>query len=88
MSKNKPQNVCDSKCKVIIYVLDYLEFKKSEDIEQAIEYLTKFAAIYNIPLKKVELKYDLKISLREFITSEDGYLITIPKLFNALYFCT
>ena len=71
------KDLCKTKDLII-----YNVFKKN--INESIELLTEFASIYHIILKKKRQNIDLKEALLLFIKNDEGYKITIPRLYNAL----
>ena len=84
MKKQTQAQAEQCKSLVIIHCLDFLEIKVKEDKIEAIKHLKEFAKFYNIPLKRKLIKPDLKKSLRKFILNHEGYIETIPNLYNSL----
>ena len=68
---------------IIIECLDLLETNNVIHKNKAVNLLQKMANHYTVVLNN-DKKTDLKLSLRKFILNEDGYNITLKRLYFAL----
>lgn len=76
----------DEKDKVAYYVFEFFYTKNDKYAVLAKEWLIKLAKKYHIYLKERKLvkKNNLINAYRCFLKNEEGYSVTIQKLYNAL----
>lgn len=71
-----------------IHVLDILDPRKADqqkrNQELAIERLSTIAKYYKVPMKKSNLAPPLNSALRKFIINKEGFIQTIPQLYNSI----
>jgi len=74
------------KCKdrIIYNVLVFLDTKNEHNKTSAISDIEKLAKFYNIELRKKQKQATLKAALLEFIKMNNGYVDTLPLLYNLL----
>jgi len=74
------------KCKdrIIYNVLVFLDTKNEHNKTSAISDIEKLAKFYNIGLRKKQKQATLKAALLEFIKMNNGYVDTLPLLYNLL----
>ena len=74
------------KCKdrIIYNVLVFLDTKNEHNKTSAISDIEKLAEFYNIGLRKKQKQATLKAALLEFIKMNNGYVDTLPLLYNLL----
>ena len=72
------------KSEIIVNLLDFLEYNDNEKKKEAIEKLHEFAKFYKIPLRRKAIASDNKKYLKKFILNLEGYIETIPNLYNSL----
>ena len=74
------------KCKdrIIYNVLVFLDTKNEHNKTNAISDIEKLAKFYNIELRKKQKQETLKAALLEFIKMNNGYVDTLPLLYNLL----
>ena len=74
------------KCKdrIIYNVLVFLDTKNEHNKTSAISDIEKLAKFYNIELRKKQKQETLKAALLEFIKMNNGYVDTLPLLYNLL----
>jgi hypothetical protein len=80
-SKNNSERI---KSQIIIHVLDFIEHGEKEYRKQATEKIHEFAKFYTVPLKRKAMNPEIKEHLRKFILNIEGYMTTIPNLYNSL----
>ena len=69
---------------IIVKILDFLD-TGDMDIRVEIAFmLQKQAKKFHISIRRSKAPKDLKKSLRKYILNNEGYLETIPDIFNAL----
>lgn len=72
------------KSRIIVHVLDFLDTKEPEHKKKALEELSEYAKFYRVPLRRQVVSLDLKKTLRKFILNREGYITTLPNLYNSL----
>lgn len=74
------------KCKdrIIYNVLVFLDTKNEHNKTSAISDIEKLAKFFKIGLRKKQKQATLKAALLEFIKNNNGYVDTLPLLYNLL----
>jgi len=69
---------------IIVKILDFLD-TGDMDIRTEIAFLLQEQAkVFHINIRRSKAPNDVQKSLRKYILNKEGYLITIPEIFNAL----
>jgi Mor family transcriptional regulator len=69
---------------IIVAILDLIDSDNSDKKKEVIEKLSEYAKEFKIPLRRKATVSNVKKHLREFILNREGYIVTIPNLFNSL----
>lgn len=80
----KPSLAARIKSKVIVDTLDYLDTQDPSKRMSALDNLAIYAKHYGVALRKRQITPNIKRDLKSFILNNEGYIATIPPLYNSL----
>ena len=81
MKLNKAYSI---KNNIIVNILNFIDTGQDKYSEKASEGLSILAKSYGVSLRRQERKQPIKPALIKFILNKEGYIETIPPLYNSI----